>query len=81
MEAKDGSAGFDFNGTFTKIVLHKEIQYDIEGGREVSVTFDDQGGKTHITEMFEAENENPIDMQRQGWQAILNNLKKYTESR
>ena len=79
MEAKDGSAGFDFSGTFTKVVPRQELEYTLDDGRKVSVTFDEHDGHTHITESFEAESENPIEMQRQGWQAILDTFKKYTE--
>ena len=80
MEAKDGSVGFDFNGIFTKVIPLQSIEYTIEGGRKVSVTFSSQGEATTITETFEIEDENPVEMQRQGWQAILNNFKKYTEA-
>lgn len=80
MEAKDGSAGFDFRGTFTSVVPGKKIAYTIEDGRTVSVIFEDLGGKTRVTETFEAENENPVEMQQQGWQAILDNFKKHAEA-
>lgn len=80
MEAKDGSAGFDFTGIFTAVVPLKRIEYKMEDDRRVSVFFDDQNGKTLVTETFDPENENPVEMQRQGWQAILENFKKYTES-
>ncbi len=80
MEAKDGSMGFDFGGTYTKVLPNKQLAYVMGDGRKVSVDFQEQDGKTHITETFDAETENPIDMQRDGWQSILNNFKKYTES-
>lgn len=80
MEAKDGSFGFDFNGIFTNIIPLETIEYTIEGGRKVSVIFARHGDLTTITETFDAEDVNPIEMQRQGWQAILNNFKKYTEA-
>ena len=80
MEAKDGSAGFDFNGTYDNVIPHRLISYKIEGGRTVKVTFIANGKQTRITESFEAETENPIEMQKSGWQAILNNFKKYAES-
>ncbi len=80
MEAKDGSTGFDFGGTYTKVVPNKQLAYVMSDGRKVSIDFVEQDGKTHITETFDAETENPIDMQRDGWQSILNNFKKYTES-
>lgn len=80
MEAKDGSVGFDFGGTYTKVTPHALIEYVLGDGRTVSIAFDDQGGATHITETFDAEHENPLEMQREGWQSILNNFKQYTEA-
>lgn len=80
MEAKDGSAGFDFNGVFTKVVPHRQIDYTIEGGRTVSITFEEKNGAVLVTETFEAEDENPVEMQRAGWQSILDNFKKHAES-
>ncbi len=80
MEAKDGSEGFDFNGVFTKVVPHKQLEYTMEGGRTVSITFDERDGTTHVVETFEAENENPLEMQQQGWQSILHNFKTYVET-
>ncbi len=80
MEAKDGSAGFDFGGTYSKVIPLKHIAYTMDDGRTVMVQFEDRGGETHITEAFDAESENPVEMQREGWQAILDNFKKYTES-
>lgn len=79
MEAKDGSMGFDFGGTYSKVVPHEHIAYTMGDGRKVTVQFEDKGGETHITETFEAESQNSVDMQRGGWQAILDNFKKYTE--
>ena len=79
MEAKDGSFGFDFNGIYDKIIANELIEYKIEGGRKVSIAFTNNGDETTITETFEAEDINPIEMQRGGWQAILDNFKKYTE--
>ncbi len=80
MEAKDGSAGFDFRGTYTKILMFKHIDFTLDDKRNVSISFDDQNGQTHIKESFETEHENSIEMQKQGWQAILDNYKQYTES-
>ncbi len=80
MEAKDKSVGFDFGGTYTKIAEHKQIEYTMGDGRKVSITFTDQNGQTQVAETFDAEGENPVEMQRQGWQAILDNFKKYTEA-
>ncbi|OAB80449.1 SRPBCC family protein [Cochleicola gelatinilyticus] len=79
MEAKDGSMGFDFSGTYTKIVPYKHIAYTLDDDRKVSIDFKEMGDTVAITETFEPENENPIDMQRSGWQAILNAFKQYAE--
>lgn len=81
MEAKDGSMGFDFGGTYTTVVDHREIAYTMEDGRKVQIVFDEKDGKTHIAETFDAESENSPEMQRAGWQSILDNFKKYTEAR
>ena len=80
MEAKDGSAGFDFGGTFTKVVPEKLLGYEMSDGRKVSVSFTEKDGVTHISETFDAEHENPEEMQRQGWQSILDNFKKHAEA-
>lgn len=80
MEAKDGSFGFDFSGTYTLVEKHKQINYTMDDGRICLISFTDNGETTHILQMFEAETENPIEMQQGGWQAILNNFKSYTES-
>lgn len=81
MEAKDGSFGFDFTGTYSNVKTYECIEYAIADGRKVKISFTNEGGKTKVVEEFEAESVNPIDMQRGGWQAILNNFKKYTESK
>lgn len=80
MEAKDGSMGFDFGGTYTKVVPAKALSYTMGDGRMVDVTFEEKAGKTRIMETFDAETQNPVEMQRQGWQSILNNFKAYAES-
>jgi uncharacterized protein YndB with AHSA1/START domain len=80
MEAKDGSFGFDFEATYDEVIDQKKIVYTIADGRKVITTFDEQGDKTTVTTEFEAESENSIELQRDGWQAILNSFKKYTES-
>ncbi|CAF3948344.1 unnamed protein product [Rotaria sp. Silwood1] len=80
MESKDGSFGFDFNGIYTNIELHKKIEYAIEGGRKVSVDFIAADNAIKIVETFEAEEENTYDLQEMGWQAILNNFKQHTEN-
>lgn len=80
MEAKDGSMGFDFAGTYDKVVSTEQINYTLSDGRKVSVGFISDPKGTRIVEAFETETENSIDMQRNGWLAILNNFKKYAES-
>jgi uncharacterized protein YndB with AHSA1/START domain len=79
MEAKDGSTGFDFEGTFTEVIPQQRLAYTMDDGRTVSVEFEDRDGSTHITETFDAEEENSVEMQRQGWQAILDNFKRHAE--
>lgn len=80
MEAKDGSMGFDFSGTYNEIVKHKKIRYTMDDSREVETLFNEENGKTKIITTFDAEKENPLEMQRDGWQAILNSFKKYAEA-
>jgi len=79
MEAKDGSFGFDFGGIYDEVKLHEVISYILGDGRKVRITFIDQQYETKITEVFEAEKTNSIELQQKGWQAILDNFKKYTE--
>src|ERR1700753_2969651 len=79
MEAKDGSFGFDFWGIYDEVIEHQLISYTIGDGRKVEILFSPDGGSTKITETFEAENQNPIEMQRGGWQAILDSFKHYAE--
>ncbi len=81
MEAKDGSFGFDFGGVYDSIIPNAYIEYTLGDGRKVIVKFDADGNKTKVTENFEAENTNSIELQKGGWQAILDNLKKYTETK
>jgi uncharacterized protein YndB with AHSA1/START domain len=82
MEAKDGSSGFDFDGAFEQVIANELIVYSISDGRKVEVTFTkDDNARTKMATTFEAENSNPIEMQRDGWQAILNNFKIYVETR
>jgi uncharacterized protein YndB with AHSA1/START domain len=86
MAAKDGSVSFDLTGTYTCVNPMSLIEYTMdtfpgeEVGRNVSVSFESIGDTTKITETFDPENENPEEMQRAGWQAILENFKKYVES-
>ncbi|WP_312190957.1 SRPBCC family protein [Sphingobacterium sp.] len=79
MEAKDGSMGFDFEGTYTNLEPFKKIAYVMPDGRHVSINFESKKSATDIIVIFDAESENPIGMQRDGWQAILNNFKSYVE--
>lgn len=80
MAAKDGSVSFDFGGVYSNVKPNSVIEYAIEDGRKVKIVFEAMGDKTKVTETFEPESENSIELQRDGWQAILNNFKKYTES-
>ena len=79
MEAKDGSFGFDFEGTYTKVIEHELIEYAF-GDRTASVRFDSSGDQVAVTVEFDAETENPVEMQKEGWQAILTNFKRHVES-
>lgn len=79
MEAKDGSFGFDFSGVYDEVRINEGISYTIGDGRKVNITFISQENETKIIETFESENINPIELQKGGWQAILDNFKKYTE--
>ncbi|MFA5971325.1 MAG: SRPBCC domain-containing protein [Lentimicrobiaceae bacterium] len=80
MEARDGSMGFDFEGTYTKVKHQKLIELTLDDDRKVQVHFDPVGNKTKVTEVFEAEQENTVELQETGWQAILTNFKKYVET-
>lgn len=80
MAAKDGSASFDFEGKYTSIKEYKTIEYVIADGREVTISFEDLGKSTKVTETFEPENMNSLELQKGGWQAILDNFKKHTET-
>ncbi len=79
MEAKDGSFGFDFNCTYEQVEDNKRLVSSMEDGRKTEVTFDAQEGAVLVTEIFDTENQNPIEMQQMGWQSILNNFKSYVE--
>ncbi|MCK6600566.1 MAG: SRPBCC family protein [Bacteroidetes bacterium] len=80
MEARDGSFGFDFGGVYETVSPCRELSYVLDDGRKVVIRFSDGPDGTVVTEQFEAENINSADLQKQGWQAILNQFKKYTES-
>ena len=80
MEAKDGSFGFDFGGSYDEVSTHQRIAYTMDDGRKVEIDFIKEGGATKVIETFEAESQNPVEMQKEGWQAILNNFKTYAET-
>lgn len=80
MAARDGSMEFDFSGVYTEIEQYRSIAYTMADGRKVSVQFSQEGNQVKLSERFDAENENPIEMQEMGWQAILNAFKHHTES-
>lgn len=79
MEAKDGSFGFDFWGVYDEIKENELIAYTMGDGRKAKISFINEGNTTKVIETFEAESENSIELQQGGWQAILNNFKKYSE--
>ncbi len=81
MESVDGKTGFDFGGTYDEVVPNELIAYTIGDGRKVRVEFREVDGKTTVTETFDAETENPVEMQKSGWQAILDNYKKHAEGK
>ena len=80
MEAKDGSFGFDFWGIYDEVKTNELITYTLGDERKVSIHFSSDGNTTKIVETFEAEEENPVEMQRGGWQAILDNFKNHVET-
>lgn len=80
LEAKDGSFGFDFGGVYDDVITNELIEYTLGDGRKVVITFKGNGNQTEIIETFEAEGTNPVEMQKAGWQAFLDNFKKYTEA-
>ncbi|MHA7129305.1 SRPBCC family protein [Algoriphagus namhaensis] len=80
MEAKANSFGLDFEAVYDEIVDQKKITYTMTDGRKATTLFEDQSGKTKVITTFDAESENPVEMQRDGWQAILDNFRKYAES-
>lgn len=79
MEAKDGSAGFDFAGAYTRIVPHELIEY-VFGGRHAAVTFKASGSGVQVSVTFDAETDNPAELQQQGWQAILDRFKRHVQA-
>ncbi|MEP6746453.1 MAG: SRPBCC family protein [Bacteroidota bacterium] len=81
MEAKDGSFGFDFGGVYDAVRPNEYIEYTLGDSRKVTINFATRGTSTKVTESFEAEDANPIELQKGGWQSILDNFKKYTEAK
>ncbi len=80
MAAKDGSMSFDFGGIYSAVENQKLIEYVMDDGRKVIIVFEGQGENVVITESFDPESTHPEEMQQLGWQAILNNFKKYVEN-
>jgi uncharacterized protein YndB with AHSA1/START domain len=81
MEARDGSMGFDFEGTYTRVVPGRTIEYRMPDGREVSTEFTEGDGGVDVRVVFDAEEQNPPEFQRQGWQAILDSFGRYAEAK
>lgn len=79
MEARDGSGGFDFGGVYDSVILLKQIKYTMDDGRNVQLSFSAEDENTIVSETFESEAINPVEFQQKGWQAILDNFKKYVE--
>lgn len=80
MAARDGSFKFDFGGIYDEVIKGKKIAYTLSDGRKVVVEFTEEDGSVKVVETFEAEETNSLDLQRAGWQAILDNFKRYAES-
>ena len=81
MEAKDGSGGFDFEGVYTRVVPNAIIDFKMSDGREVNIEFVEQADGVFVRETFDVESENPAEMQRAGWQAILDNFGRHVGKR
>lgn len=81
MEAKDGSMGFDFTGTYYSVEKYKEISYTMPNGRKVTTLFSSEDGRTNIQTTFDPETQNDPEFQKQGWQSIMNNFVKYVETK
>ena len=80
MEAKDGSMGFDFGGVYDAVKTNELIAYTMGDGRKASVHFTGNGNETSVAVTFDPENQHPLEFQRDGWQSILDNFKKYVEA-
>ena len=81
MEARNGTVGFDFEGTYTTVIDKQLIEYAMSDGRTVSVRFEEVDGGVEVTETFDADNEYSVEMQQQGWQSILDHFKRYVEDK
>jgi len=81
MQAKDGSFGFEFEGVYTEVTLYKGYTYKLEDGRNVIVSFEEVDEGVIVREYFDEEEENTVEGQKHGWQSILENFKKYSESK
>ncbi|TFG72539.1 MAG: polyketide cyclase [Anaerolineales bacterium] len=79
MSAKDGTSVFDFSGMYIKVEKERELSFTLDDGRVVAITLVENEGGVKLTETFEMEEENPAELQKRGWQAILDNFKKYGE--
>jgi uncharacterized protein YndB with AHSA1/START domain len=79
MEARDGSVVFDFEGIYDVVQNLQHIKYHMSDGRQVDTAFSESDGKTTVATIFDAENENTLELQQNGWQSILNNFKSYVE--
>ncbi len=80
MEAKDGSFGFDFDAVYDEVVTGEKLMYTLGDGRKVTVLMLSSGSQTDVSVIFDAEMENSVELQRDGWQAIINNFKRYVEN-
>jgi uncharacterized protein YndB with AHSA1/START domain len=80
MEAKNGSAGFDFEGAYYEVAALKRIGYSLADGRRIDISFEKDGAYTVVRETFDPESENSAEAQRAGWQSILDNFKKFVET-
>jgi uncharacterized protein YndB with AHSA1/START domain len=81
MEARDGSVGFDFGGTYTRVLAQQLIEYTMDDGRRVAVQFSQTAEGVLVRETFDAETTHSAEMQRQGWQAILDNFRRHVETK
>ena len=80
MEAKDGSVGFDFEAVYDEVSVGEKLKYTMSDGRQATIVFKQLNDAVEVKVIFDADNEPSLDMQQAGWQAILNNFKKYVEA-